>query len=229
MTSSVHTRSAAAHGEGYTAIIVGADVAAELAADQLCARRQRPAPASRLRTGARAPYRHTGIPGHDGATRQQRRQPLTPRAARTQAEEARRAEREAERQSARARTRFNLELGRAIYTTLSRVRVDDVVLKVLASVEIVTELADVATRGARYGFPGWVTETTQKNGKTKYGYLEKGDAEQRASDYLARAAKPGEIAGRQLALLAMATYANQDAVAISNRSWHHITQRPMGR
>lgn len=85
-------------------------------------------------------------------------------------------------------------------------------LKVLATVEIVGELADVAMRGARYGFPGWVTETTQKNGKTKYGFLEKPEAEQRASDYLARAIKPGEIVGRQLALLAIATYADQNAV-----------------
>ena len=101
-------------------------------------------------------------------------------------------------------------------------RVDETVLKLLASVEIVGELADVAMRGARYGFPGWVTETTQKNGKTKYGYLEKPQAEQRASDYLRGATKPGEIAGRQLALLAMATYADQNAVAVSSRSWHHI-------
>ena len=77
-------------------------------------------------------------------------------------------------------------------------------------------------RGARYGFPGWVTETTQKNGKTKYGYLEKSEAGQRANDYLRGASKPGEIAGRQLALLAMATYADQNAVAASSRSWHHV-------
>ena len=101
-------------------------------------------------------------------------------------------------------------------------RVDEAVLKLLASVEIVGELADVAMRGARYGFPGWVTETTQKNGKTKYGYLEKPEAGQRASDYLRGATKPGEIAGRQLALLAMATYADQNAVAVSSRSWHHV-------
>jgi hypothetical protein len=96
------------------------------------------------------------------------------------------------------------------------------VLKLLASVEIAGELADIAMRGARYGFPGWVTETTQKNGKTKYGYLEKPQATERANDYLRGATKPGEIAGRQLALLAMATYADQNAVAVSSRSWHQV-------
>lgn len=76
--------------------------------------------------------------------------------------------------------------------------------------------------GCLWPLPGWVTETVQKNGKTKYGYLEKSEAEQRASDYLRGASKTGEIAGRQLALLALATYADQEAVAVSNRSWHQI-------
>jgi len=139
-----------------------------------------------------------------------------------QAEEARGAEREAERETRERATLFNLELGRAVYTMLSRVRVDENVLKVLASTGIVGDLGDVAMRGARYGLPGWVTESTQKNGKTKYGYLEKPEAERRASDYLRGAVKPGEITGRQVALLVMATFADQDAVAVSNRSWHQV-------
>jgi len=32
-----------------------------------------------------------------------------------------------------------------------------------------------------------------------------------------------EIAGRQIALIAMAVYADQRAVAASNRSWHHVS------
>lgn len=72
-------------------------------------------------------------------------------------------------------------------------RVDEAVLKILASVEVIGELADVAMLGARYSMPGWVTATTQKNGKTKYGYLEKPEAEQRANDYLRGASKTGEI------------------------------------
>lgn len=131
-------------------------------------------------------------------------------------------QREAQRQAREQATLFNLELGRAVYTTLSRVRVDEAVLKILASVEIIGELADLAMLGAHYSMPGWVTATTQKNGRTKYGYLEKPEAEQRASDYLAGAIKPGEVVGRQVALLVMATYADQDAVAASNRSWHQI-------
>ena len=214
----------AAHGENWQAIIVGDDVAAQLVTDYLArtakelrkrAREQR----QRERDAATSSSSPGTVGAVNGTTAGDR---LGYRAPAVDPEEARRAEREAERQAREEATRFNLELGRAIFTTLSRVRVDEHVLKLLASVEIVGELADVAMRGARYGFPGWVTETTQKNGKPKYGYLEKSEAGQRASDYLAGAGKPGEIAGRQLALLAMATYADQNAVAASSRSWHHV-------
>ena len=209
----------AAHGEGWHSIIVGADVADQLAADQLS--RAVKEIRRRARMQPDAAVRHTTTPA-DRADGERAQDPTDTERAAQEAEEARRIEREAEREFREQATRFNLELGRAIYTTLSRVRVDEQVLKILATVEIVGELADIAMRGARYCLPGWVTETTQKNGKTKYSYLEKPEAEQRASDYLARAAKPGEIAGRQLALLAMATYADQTAVAASSRSWHHI-------
>jgi ParB/RepB/Spo0J family partition protein len=213
----------AAHGEHWHSIIVGNDVAAQLVGDYLARSvkelRKRARDERKLARDTQASANgasagdaindSTGLAGTGNGTA------IDPEA-------ARRAEREAERQAREDATRFNLALGRAVFTSLSRVRVDEPVLKLLASVEIVGELADVAMRGARYGFPGWVTETTQKNGKTKYGYLEKPEAGQRANDYLRGATKSGEIAGRQLALLAMATYADQNAVAASSRSWHAI-------
>jgi len=206
----------AAHGEGWQAIIVGDDVAAQLAADHFARavkmQRQR-ARTERQRAGS------ADAGGHEPNGREPHEHAAD---AEQQAKETGRTEREAERQAREQATSFNFELGRAVYTTLSRARVDETVLKILASVEIVGELADIAMRGARYSLPGWVTETQQKNGKTKYTYLERAEAEQRASDYLGRATKTGEIAGRQLALLAMATYADQDAVAMSNRSWHRV-------
>jgi ParB/RepB/Spo0J family partition protein len=206
----------AAHGDGWQAIIVGADVAAQLATDQLArgVKTQR----QRMRAERERVMSQNGVAadGSDDGMAD-----VSP-PVEEDPDEVKRAEREAEREARDQATRFNLELGRAVYTTLSRMRVDEAVLKLLASVEIVGELADIAMRGARYGLPGWVSETPQKNGRTKYGYLERSEAEQRASEYLGRAEKTGEIAGRQVALLAMATYADQSAVAISNRSWHHI-------
>ncbi len=213
----------AAHGENWHKVIVGTDVAAQLVGDYLARSvkqlRKRAREKRKLARSSQAPANGSSDSGAaDGSTRFAG----TGNGATVDSEEARRAEREAERQAREDATRFNLELGRAVFTSLSRVRVDESVLKLLASVEIVGELADVAMRGARYGFPGWVTENTQRNGKTKYGHLEKPQAGQRASDYLRGATKPGEIAGRQLALLAMATYADQNAIAVSSRSWHHI-------
>ena len=213
----------AAHGENWHTVIVGSDVAAQLVGDYLALSvkelRKRAREERKLARSSQAPANgSSGNGAADGSTGFAG----SGNGATVDSEEARRAEREAERQAREDATRFNLELGRAVFTSLSRVRVDEPVLKLLAAVEIVGELADVAMRGARYGFPGWVTETTQKNGKTKYGYLEKPQAEQRASEYLRGATKPGEIAGRQLALLAMATYADQNAVAVSSRSWHHV-------
>lgn len=205
----------AAHGDGWQAIIVGADVAAQLACDHLA----RTVKTQRQRV--RAEQEQAASPNDAAVDGSDDDEPSVSPSVGQDADEAKRAKREAEREARERATQFNLELGRGVYTTLSRVRIDEAVLKVLASVEIVGELADVAMRGARYGLPGWVSETPQKNGRTKYGYLERAEAEQRATEYLGRAEKTGEIAGRQVALLAMATYADQSAVAASNRSWHH--------
>jgi hypothetical protein len=213
----------AAHGEKWQAIIVGDDVATQLVADYLKrGLKELRKRAREQRKRDREVQASAGTPASVGAVDATTAVADSEPSPGVEPEEARRAEREAERQEREEATRFNLELGRAVSTTLSRVRVDEHVLKLLASVEIVSELADIAMRGARYGFPGWVTETTQKNGKTKYTYLEKSEAGPRAGDYLRGATKPGEIAGWQLALLAMATYADQNAVAASSRSWHHV-------
>jgi ParB/RepB/Spo0J family partition protein len=206
----------AAHGDGWQAIIVGADVAAQLAADQFARAVKTQRQRVRVERERAASQNGVAVDGSQNDTAG-----VSP-PSQEDTDEAERAEREAEREAREQATQFNLELGRAVYTTLSRVRVDEAVLKLLASVEIVGELGDIAMRGARYGLPGWVSETQQKNGKTKYGYLERAEAEQRASEYLGRAEKTGEIVGRQVALLAMATYADQNAVAASNRSWHRI-------
>jgi ParB/RepB/Spo0J family partition protein len=211
-----------ARGDGSYAVIVGADVAAQLVADQLAraVKEQR----QRVREERRVePTSQNGSQSGGGAaTAPAADAEEADREADREAEEARRAEREAERQARERATLFNLELGRAVFTTLSHVRVDEDVLKVLASVDVVGDLGDVAMRGARYGLPGWVREVTQRNGKTKYVYLERAEAEAQGNDYLAGAVKASEIAGRQLALLVMAVYADQDAVAASNRSWHHV-------
>ncbi len=210
----------AAHGENWQTIIVGHDVASQLISDQLVrrlkeyrARQRRERELERRRTddqtaaAAGDDVRATdggGRPGQDD-------------------EKARRAQREADRRAREQAVALNLELGRTTYTELSRVKVDERALKILSSIDVTGKLSEIAMRGARYGFPGWVTEQTQKNGNTKHVYLDRHDACQRAGEYLARASGPAELVGRQLALIVMAVYADQDAVAQSNRSWHTVT------
>jgi hypothetical protein len=51
---------------------------------------------------------------------------------------------------------FNDELGAAVVRSLSRLRVDERLVKILAAVDLHGELGKIALLGARYGFPVWV-------------------------------------------------------------------------
>jgi len=96
------------------------------------------------------------------------------------------------------------------------------VMSVLLSVTIGDFVDQLAMRGARYGFPGWITTIDAPGGKSKRTYLTHPEAGEKAREYLAGASTPGDYAGRALTLLAMAVYADQDAVAMSNRVQHQV-------
>ena len=118
---------------------------------------------------------------------------------------------------------FNEQLGVAIVNSLSRVKVDERTVKILTAINVAADLDRIAMRGARYGFPGWVTLEETKRG-TKRRYLEhRHEAEAKAVEYLAGAKTAGEVAGRTIALVMMAVYAQEDAVANSNRAFHTVT------
>ena len=82
--------------------------------------------------------------------------------------------------------------------------------------------AGLAMRGARDGFPGWVEQQTTRGGKVKRASLERPQALAKAQGYLAGAETAGQIAGRCLALIAMAVLADEECVARSNRSGHSL-------
>jgi hypothetical protein len=105
------------------------------------------------------------------------------------------------------------------------VKVDERVLRILASADIGGTLKGLAARGARYGFSGWPQPTTTKTGKAKVTYLDPAEAERRAHEFLEGAEGAGGIAGRPLCLLAMASFADEDAIANSQRSFHHLAFR----
>ena len=58
----------------------------------------------------------------------------------------------------------------AVFKGLSKVRVDDRVLKILTAMPL-QDLSQIAHRGARYGMPGWVTEEISARGKIKRIYV----------------------------------------------------------
>ncbi len=98
------------------------------------------------------------------------------RAAEREAELARRAQAEA----------FNDRLGAALVSGMSRVKIDARVIGVLLSVCFADSVDALAMRGARYGFPGWVTTTE----KAKREYLGHPQAGEKAREYLAGARTP---------------------------------------
>jgi hypothetical protein len=63
-----------------------------------------------------------------------------------------------------------------------------------------------------------VTQTQQRNGKTKSTYLDPGEAEDKATVFLRDAEGAADIAGRSLTLIALASLADEAAIARSRRS-----------
>ncbi len=207
---------AAAHAsaQGWHHLIVGQDVADQLAGDYVaaCLKKQR-AIARREREERKRAAQDPEASAEE------------PPAAASEEElkDQRRREREAERERRRAAHAFNAELGAAVLKHLARLKVDDRVLKVLTAVDVASDLGGLAARGARYGFPGWPQETTRTNGTAKVDYSAKDEAAAKAREFLAAAKTPADIAGRTFCLIAMARYANEaDAVANSNRSFYEL-------
>ena len=70
-----------------------------------------------------------------------------------------------------------------------------------------------------------MTQTEQKNGRTKTSYLEPHECAEKAREFLAGAKGAGEIAGRAITLIALAVHADEEALAASNRSYHEVSFR----
>jgi hypothetical protein len=105
---------------------------------------------------------------------------------------------------------------------LLKVRVDERVLRILASVHVTGDLDGLASRGARLTLPGWPLQARQRNGKLKTTYLEPHEAGQRAAGFLQDAVACGDIAGRSLTLLALASLSDENAIARSRRSHYAV-------
>ena len=207
---------------GWVTLIVGQDVADTLAADTVTAAlKHARAEAKRARDAARTTTAAHGLSSDtdSAAAGADDTAALTEE----QQREAARAERAAATAHREQCAQFNEQLGAAIVNSLSRVKVDERTVKILTAINVAADLDRIAMRGARYGFPGWVTIEDTKRG-SKRRYLEhRHEAEAKAVEYLAGAKTAGELAGRTIALVMMAVYAQEDAVANSNRAFHTVT------
>jgi ParB/RepB/Spo0J family partition protein len=207
-------KAAHASKSGWAHLLVGQDVADELATDYIhaCLENQRNAVERTANesdsSGSSDADATGGEPQSEDEVREARR--------------AERAQAERERQQAVA---FNVELGSAIFKHLARLKVDADVLKILTAVDVAGDIDGVGARGARYAFPGWTTEVTQRGGKAKVEYLDKPAAGAKAREFVASARSMAEIAGRLFCLIAAARYADERAVARSNRSMSWLNVR----
>lgn len=224
----------ALHNDGHpggAALIAGHDVAGQIAADTIARalKQRRLADRTRQQRDPDAAQRTGQHPdGAGGAS-------ATPTATETPAKREQRLAAEQQARDAEAKRlrdeqaalraaaeSFNDQLGAAVFSHLSKVRVDDRVLRILTAIQTGSKLRELAMRGARYGMPGWVTIQETRGGKSKRIYLEAAAAEDKAREFLAGANTAGDVAGRALSLIVMAVFASQEAVAVSNRISYEV-------
>jgi ParB/RepB/Spo0J family partition protein len=209
-------------GALHGSLLIGQDVADQLACDRIAralkdARAQQRQQREWERRRAEQAKANGDGPDADGDSEEQ------PAPSEEELAERRRREREAQQEAKRKAAAHNAELGAAVVKGFARVKLDERVVKLLATLNLGGELEQIAMRGARYGFPGWVEQTQTKGGKPKTVYIERrGDAGRQAREYLSVAKTAQEAAGRLLALVAMARYADEAAVAQSARSYYQL-------
>lgn len=207
----------------WSQLIVGQDVGDALAEDFIAlslkaarARIKAERDAERMRSAAQPP---SGAPeaGSDGESAGT--ETAEEREARIKEEaKAQRREQEEKREKA---TSFNEAIGLLVFKYLPKIKVDERVLRILASVNLSGELRGIAARGARLALPGWISQTSQGE-STKTVYLEAEEAHERANRYLADAQSAGDIAGRALTLIALASLVDEQAIATQQRSYYTL-------
>src|ERR1039458_7630986 len=191
------------------AIIVGADVANQLAGDYLAACLKAPDERARREREIAERCDAPGLANAAGTGDDSR--PLSEE----EIEAAKARKREEDRRLRDEAIARNQRLGAALIKHLAKVKVDARVLKNLTAAPFAAEFSRIAARGARLTFPGWAELSTRKNGSTKAEYPHVLKAEAKAREFLAGASSATEIAGRALALLAAARWAAEE---------HAITQ-----
>lgn len=220
-----HARSLGAvlsHPRGFSHLLIGEDILVQVLADQTrAALKQARKVAKRQRDLAK---QHDATDAKTGLARERDDDgtPEAPEPSPEELAEQRRRERQEQLEARRKARAHNAELGAAVLRSLVRLKLDERSLKVLLGALPLLDLPGLAMRGARYCLPGWPIEETTKTGKTKITYPDIGDTRRKATEFLDGASTVGEITGRLFSLIALARYADEDAVARSNRSTYRF-------
>lgn len=190
-------------------LIVGQNVADDLAAEaigRLLREAQQHEAAARAREQQRAAQSATGAG----------------KSAQEQAHRA--AEREKAKQERAHALVHNEALGVAVLASMTKVPLDVRVLKILAAINF-QELGRLAARGARYCLPYdyWKTSRRLESGDMKIEMVGPLLCEAAARTWLEGAKGQPGYAGRLLALVVMARFADERAVAPSRRSGYHLS------
>ncbi len=206
------------------AIIVGSDVACQLAGDYIskCLTVQRKNAKADREADRRAGARQDSLGEADDTDAGDGEAKVIEPPSYEQIEAGRKRALEEDRRLRDETIAANQRLGAAVFKHLGRVKLDDRVLKILTAAPLSTDLGRIAARGARIAFPGWAELSTRANGSTKAEYLDLTTAERKARDYLLGASSAGEIAGRALALLAAARWA-KEKWAVTNKDATNFT------
>jgi ParB/RepB/Spo0J family partition protein len=199
------------------AIIVGIDVANQLASDYIgkCLKLQRKQAKTRRDAERQASTPQSALSSHvdadpddadAGDTNGNAIQPPSTE----QIEAARKRALEEDRRLCDETIAANQRLGAALFKHLARVKLDDRALKILTASPLAAELGRIVARGARLTLPGWAELSANGNGSTKAEYLDFTEGEQKARAFLLGARTAPEIAGRSLTLLAAARWAKEE-------------------
>ncbi|MGE4428585.1 MAG: ParB/RepB/Spo0J family partition protein [Solirubrobacteraceae bacterium] len=207
---------------GIANLIVGRDVLVQVIADQTRAALKQARRLAKPQSAATA----TGeaAPGASNAPTTDADGTPTSGPSEEEVTERRRRERAAMLEARRVAREHNAGLGAAVVRSLVRLKLDERTLKVLLAGLPLLDLSGLAMRGARYCLPGWPVEETTSTGKTKTTYPDADQTRRKTREFLDGASTVGEITGRVFSLIALARYADEQAVAQSNRSTYRFPQ-----
>jgi ParB/RepB/Spo0J family partition protein len=133
-------------------------------------------------------------------------------------------QREQDKVDRRKAIAHNEALGTAVLNTLTKIKVDVRVLKILAAINFGGDLGDIAARGARYCLPYdyWTQSRKLDSGAMKTEMVDANLCTGPAQTWLEGARGQADYAGRLLSLAVMARFADQRAMPRSRRSFYEL-------